>query len=205
MRRSVPRLARYLEAGSPTGLTGLRTHPTPRYVLLNTYRATLEKLQRLPESSLYRQSVEAVTKNRLALAEKIVPPGFDTWQAKVNEIKAEKPDAKIVFPEPEPDVRTQEWDGGANEASSLEERVEQALHETTEKLNMATAALRPVDKAAFDKWVAEEKTRAVDEGDETVRTEGEMLYKYHAKDKPEDAPEKATVQVEHPPDLTTEQ
>ncbi|OQV10991.1 ETC complex I subunit conserved domain-containing protein [Cladophialophora immunda] len=50
--------SKYLEANSPTGLTGLTTHPSPRPALIYTYRQTLNKLAQLPKSSVYRQSTE---------------------------------------------------------------------------------------------------------------------------------------------------
>lgn len=73
--------ARYLQAGSPTGLTGIYTHPSPRGALLFLYLSTLDKLKAVPEHSLYRQSVEALTKHRLAIVEGTVPVGFEEWAA----------------------------------------------------------------------------------------------------------------------------
>lgn len=75
--------ARYLEANTPTGLTGLGTHPAPRPALVYTYRKTLEKLQQIPASSVYRQSVENLTKHRLAIVEEQVPEGFEAWKERV--------------------------------------------------------------------------------------------------------------------------
>ncbi|KAI0482876.1 ETC complex I subunit conserved region-domain-containing protein [Xylariaceae sp. FL0804] len=71
--------ARYLEAGNPTGLTGLYTHSSPRSTLLYLYSQTLDKLQGIPESSLYRQSVEALTRHRMAIVEAAEPPGHGEW------------------------------------------------------------------------------------------------------------------------------
>ncbi|KAI9783165.1 MAG: hypothetical protein M1816_001487 [Peltula sp. TS41687] len=71
--------ARYLEPGTATGLTGLFTHPTPRSTLLYLYYSTLDKLKELPESSVYRQSTEALTKHRLKIVEGIKPDGHDAW------------------------------------------------------------------------------------------------------------------------------
>ncbi|KAI0852438.1 ETC complex I subunit conserved region-domain-containing protein [Daldinia vernicosa] len=83
--------ARYLEPGAPTGLTGLFTHPSPRSTLLYLYTRTLEKLQEVPESSLYRQSVEALTKHRLAIVEAAEPPGYAEWVARARKIAEENP------------------------------------------------------------------------------------------------------------------
>jgi len=74
--------ARYLEAGVPTGLTGVYTHSSPRPTLMFLYSSILEKLSAVPESSVYRQSVEALTKHRMGLIEATKPPGYEEWLAK---------------------------------------------------------------------------------------------------------------------------
>ena len=53
----------------PTGITGLHQHPQPRNQLLGVYAATLESLKDIPEHSVYRQSVEALTKERMKIVE----------------------------------------------------------------------------------------------------------------------------------------
>ena len=58
----------------PTGITGLAHHPQPRNQLLGVYTATLESLQGIPEHSVYRQSVEALTKERLKIVESTEDP-----------------------------------------------------------------------------------------------------------------------------------
>lgn len=68
-----------IEPGTPTGLTGLLTHPAPRSTLMYLYSTTLTKLQQIPESSVYRQSVEALTKKRLAIVEAQTAPGHYAW------------------------------------------------------------------------------------------------------------------------------
>ncbi|KAI1465898.1 ETC complex I subunit conserved region-domain-containing protein [Daldinia caldariorum] len=83
--------ARYLEPGAPTGLTGLLTHGSPRSTLLYLYTRTLEKLQDFPESSLYRQSVEALTKHRLSVVEAAQPPGYEEWAARARQIAEQNP------------------------------------------------------------------------------------------------------------------
>jgi NADH dehydrogenase (ubiquinone) 1 alpha subcomplex subunit 5 len=90
--------ARYLEAGTPTGLTGLFTHAAPRSTLIYLYSSTLDKLKQLPESSVYRQSTEALTKHRLKIINSVVPAGFEEWSAKAKKIIAEHPE---VFNTPE--------------------------------------------------------------------------------------------------------
>lgn len=143
MRPTSRVLARYLEAGTPTGLTGLWTHSTPRSTLLYLYGSTLNKLQSIPETSMYRQSVEATTKHRMALVEKTVPPGYDEWAARARELvsknreqfrvasgRVDGSEARtvklgdrvfVVGAKHEPgDVRTEEWDGEEDEGAELE-------------------------------------------------------------------------------------
>ncbi|EGR44252.1 uncharacterized protein TRIREDRAFT_52847 [Trichoderma reesei QM6a] len=91
MRPTLRALANYLEPGTPTGLTGLWTHKTPRSTLLYLYNTTLNRLQSIPETSLYRQSVEATTKHRMGLVEKIVPPGYEEWTVKAKELMRKYP------------------------------------------------------------------------------------------------------------------
>lgn len=73
----------YLNAYAPTGLTGVVTHPAPRPHLMFIYNSTLDKLKQLPESSVYRQSTEALTKHRLAIVEEQVPEGMEEWKVRV--------------------------------------------------------------------------------------------------------------------------
>ena len=141
--RLLAQQARYLEPGTPTGLTGLWTHSTPRSTLLYLYGTTLSKLQSIPESSLYRQSVEATTKHRMNIIEKVIPPGYTEWAAKakalvgkdtekfrVNSGRIDGSEARIVKMgdrvfivgqrhEPR-DQREEEWDGEENEGAELE-------------------------------------------------------------------------------------
>ncbi|PGH03961.1 NADH dehydrogenase (ubiquinone) 1 alpha subcomplex 5 [Blastomyces parvus] len=84
--------ARYLQPHAPTGLTGLTTHPRPRQALLILYTNTLNKLQNVPESSVYRQATEALTKQRLKIVESTKPPGYDKWQQEVQQKVAANPD-----------------------------------------------------------------------------------------------------------------
>ncbi|KAM5489791.1 hypothetical protein MaudMau93_002918 [Microsporum audouinii] len=84
--------ARYLEPFTPTGLTGLSTHPSPRPTLIYLYTTTLEKLKAIPESSVYRKSTEALTKHRLEVVKSTKPPGFDAWLERVRALVAENPE-----------------------------------------------------------------------------------------------------------------
>lgn len=76
---------RFLEAGNPTGLTGLFTHPSPRSTLLYLYSTTLEKLKAIPEYSVYRQSTEALAKHRYNAVDSIKPPGYEEWAKRAEE------------------------------------------------------------------------------------------------------------------------
>ncbi|KAF1960803.1 hypothetical protein CC80DRAFT_501061 [Byssothecium circinans] len=80
-----------LEAGAPTGLTGLATHPSPRSTLLYHYNATLDKLKQVPETSVYRQSTEALTRHRLKVIEDTKPAGWDAWAEKIQSQVADDP------------------------------------------------------------------------------------------------------------------
>ncbi|TVY14879.1 NADH-ubiquinone oxidoreductase 29.9 kDa subunit [Lachnellula arida] len=85
--------ARYLEAGTPTGLTGLFTHPSPRSTLVYLYSRTLDAISEFPETSLYRQSTEALTKHRLNIVSAVEPEGYKEWSAKAKQIVSENPEA----------------------------------------------------------------------------------------------------------------
>lgn len=57
-------------SGKPTGITGIYQHPNPRPALISLYSHTLMVLKdKFPETSIYRQSVEALTRNRLKVVE----------------------------------------------------------------------------------------------------------------------------------------
>ncbi|CAK7902206.1 hypothetical protein CAAN1_28S00606 [[Candida] anglica] len=57
-------------SGNPTGLTGIFQHPNPRPALIALYSHTLTLLDtKFPKESIYKQSVEALTKNRLAVVQ----------------------------------------------------------------------------------------------------------------------------------------
>ena len=103
MRRTFRQLAavkpsRFLEPGTPTGLTGLYTHSAPRSTLLYLYSSTLDKLKEIPESSLYRQSTEALTKHRMSIVSAVEPEGYKEWSEKAKQVIAENPE---VFNTPE--------------------------------------------------------------------------------------------------------
>jgi NADH dehydrogenase (ubiquinone) 1 alpha subcomplex subunit 5 len=82
VRQSAP-APRTLVPNSPTGLTGLRTHPSPRSTLIYLYSNILHKVEQMPEHSVYRQATTALTKQRLAIVEAVKPPGYDAWSGRM--------------------------------------------------------------------------------------------------------------------------
>ena len=179
MRPTTRLLARYLEAGTPTGLTGLWTHSTPRSTLLYLYGTTLSKLQSVPESSLYRQSVEAVTKHRMGIVEAAVPPGYDEWAAKAKELvgkdtehfrvnsgRIDGSEARtvklgnrvfVVGTRHQPqDPRLEEWNGEDNEGPELE-----GLRTAEERKDQVVWAERkPLDNHELIEWQDEPQLTA---------------------------------------------
>jgi len=116
----------YLEAGAPTGLTGLLTHGTPRSTLLYLYSSTLDALKTLPEHSVYRQSTEALTKHRMSIVESVKPTGLSEWQERVSGLVEQHPDAfrkvksingqghNVVYFEPPPESNFRSEDDEVN-------------------------------------------------------------------------------------------
>ena len=183
MRSSLRLLARYHQAGLPTGLTGLRTHAHPRSTLLTVYRTTLDHLQKLPESSLYRQSTEALTKQRLAFVERAVPAGYEEWESRARKVMADNPAKfspatdKLTSPgmttvhiggrtyfTPEKitlrDVRDEEWDGEGDQGAVLEgqrlgaEKEEQVRTEKAKaEAETPVKGLENEPQLTIDQWV----------------------------------------------------
>ncbi|OAA64298.1 NADH-ubiquinone oxidoreductase [Niveomyces insectorum RCEF 264] len=151
---------RYFEPGAQTGLAGVYTHSTPRSTLLYLYSKTLEKLQAVPPHAVYRQSVEATTKHRLAIVQSVQPAGYEEWRARAQKLLAAHPEqfgavantnvdgaatwrvessgrTFVIQDVPAAvDPRLQEWDGERDEGPeregvrTLEERADQALSAT---------------------------------------------------------------------------
>jgi NADH dehydrogenase (ubiquinone) 1 alpha subcomplex subunit 5 len=63
------RVAALARQKSTTGIVGLAVEPEARSVLSAVYTRTLEQLQAFPAESAYRSTVEALTKERLAVVE----------------------------------------------------------------------------------------------------------------------------------------
>jgi NADH dehydrogenase (ubiquinone) 1 alpha subcomplex subunit 5 len=155
----------FLEAGTPTGLTGLLTHPSPRSSLLYHYNATLDKLKKIPESSVYRQSTEALTKHRLAVIEQSKPAGWDQWQESIMMKVAEDPDNYQVLgtsggqtivlpPQNEVDERSRaaEWDGEALQSfpEGIRSAGERLPHARKMKGDVSYTPERAVANVKFD-------------------------------------------------------
>ncbi|KAF8539552.1 ETC complex I subunit conserved region-domain-containing protein [Trichophaea hybrida] len=85
MRASLRLLTARLPPFTPTGITGLLTHPHPRPTLIALYNHTLNVLSTLPPHSVYRQSAENLTKQRLEIVKAVKPQG---WEAFLQERKA---------------------------------------------------------------------------------------------------------------------
>jgi len=133
MRSSLRLLAKvktgkFLEPNTPTGLTGLTTHPAPRPALILTYRQTLDKLQQLPPTSVYRQSTEALTKHRLSIVESAKPAGYDEWLARVQKQISANPEAYKDMKRQDgtyahdriPEENNDVWDGVVTRQSALD-------------------------------------------------------------------------------------
>ena len=126
---TVKSVSKFLDANTPTGLTGLSTHPSPRPALIYTYRKTLSKLTQLPPSSVYRQSAEALTKQRLKIVEDTVPEGFDAWAERVKKAIETSPKAYSKMIDAEGSFTYQGlgkekpiiWDGEVDKKSALQE------------------------------------------------------------------------------------
>ncbi|KAF2163935.1 hypothetical protein M409DRAFT_25712 [Zasmidium cellare ATCC 36951] len=121
---SVQRSSQFLEPGAPTGLTGLFTHPSPRTTLLYVYHSTLEKLKQFPEHSVYRQSLEALTKHRMEIVESVRPAGLSEWQKRVEPIVDQHPEAfrkvELRTPSGEREINIV-WKSGTKDSAELEE------------------------------------------------------------------------------------
>jgi len=52
-----------------TGITGLAVHPNPLPDLIKTYESTLSILSTIPQTSVYRQGTEALTRHKLNMVQ----------------------------------------------------------------------------------------------------------------------------------------
>lgn len=147
--------SKYLEPNTPTGLTGLSTHPSPRPALIYTYKQTLNKLSQIPSSSVYRQSTEALTKKRLAVIEATKPEGYDAWLARVRQAIEANPEAYSQFQVSDGSIQNEKawveqidvWDGKVSKKTSFQEGTN-TLSEAEAKANAVKEDADRVDKEA---------------------------------------------------------
>lgn len=189
MRRTLRQLvavkpSRYLEAGAPTGLTGLFTHPAPRSQLIYLYSSTLDKLSQFPESSLYRQSTEALTQHRLSIISAAVPEGHAEWSAKAEKVIAEHPE---VFNTPAGEVPHDE-----NKHVKVTKSGRQFV---------VSKAEREIDDTK-EEWDAEEDTVGFSPGGMTEEDEAKVQDVGNQKRPGSDA---KTVELDPEPQLTADQ
>jgi NADH dehydrogenase (ubiquinone) 1 alpha subcomplex subunit 5 len=98
--------------------------------LIYLYTTTLQKLKSFPESSVYRQSTEALTRQRLQIVESTKPPGYEAWLERVKNTVGAEPErfasllrqdgsyAAAQRDDNSDNPRGEEWDGEALEATS---------------------------------------------------------------------------------------
>jgi NADH dehydrogenase (ubiquinone) 1 alpha subcomplex subunit 5 len=73
MFRLTPALRQVIARKTTTGITGLAVHPDPLPELCKIYQATLSLLSpssSIPPNSVYRQSVEALTRHKLTIVQR---------------------------------------------------------------------------------------------------------------------------------------
>jgi len=152
---SVRSASKYLEPNTPTGLTGLSTHPSPRPALIYTYKQTLKKLNQLPSSSVYRQSTEALTKQRLAIIEATKPEGYDAWLGRVRKQIDANPAAFAQFHVADGSLQSEKafaekvevWDGKLTRNDAFQEG-SNALKEAEAKSDAVKEESDRIDKEA---------------------------------------------------------
>ncbi|KAF8203618.1 NADH2 dehydrogenase [Pholiota molesta] len=72
-----------------TGIYGLNVHPDPLPELVKTYESTLSALSAIPQTSVYRQGVEALVRNKLNIVQN-ANGDVATVEAKLNEGQIEE-------------------------------------------------------------------------------------------------------------------
>lgn len=151
--------AKYLSPGAPTGLTGVYTHAAPRSTLLYLYNSTLDKLSKLPQHSVYRQSVEGLTKHRLSIVESVKPAGLEEWQVRVREVVDAYPNAfRQVATMSDPNVKNFVFKRSAIEGMESEDYDDEPLQKP-EPEGPRTAAEKEHHGAAFSRDVRAENAK----------------------------------------------
>ncbi len=148
---------KYLEPNTPTGLTGLSTHPAPRPALIYTYRQTLKKLEQIPKSSVYRQSTEALTKQRLEIVEAQKPEGYEKWLERVRKQIEANPAAYNRFLNEDGTFGSEKahvepvdvWDGMITRNDGIQEGTNSSA-EAERKARYINAEVQTVDREAVE-------------------------------------------------------
>jgi NADH dehydrogenase (ubiquinone) 1 alpha subcomplex subunit 5 len=167
---------RYLEPFAPTGLTGLTTHPSPRPTLIYLYTTTLQKLSNFPESSAYRQSVEALTRHRLQIVESQKPPGFEQWLERVKKTVGAEPerfaqlqrsDGTFAYvgsqqPDGSDNARGEEWDGESLSNSTVGPRTPQETAEWQKILEESSSTADKVEADHYESQMSWENEPALE-------------------------------------------
>ena len=146
---------RFLEAGNPTGLTGLFTHPAPRSTLIALYGATLDKLKQLPEHSVYRQSAEAITRHRLNVIESVKPEGFEDWVQRAEGKFKDNPDVFLNMGRKMSMSEVYGRSGMATESS--EEKDDREIEWDGEPVRATLEGVRTPDERAYQKSLAQDQ------------------------------------------------
>ncbi|KAK5467310.1 hypothetical protein LTS15_000282 [Exophiala xenobiotica] len=154
---TVKSATKFLEPNTPTGLTGLPTHPAPRPALIWTYRETLKKLGQIPKSSVYRQSTEALTKQRLEIVEAQKPEGYDQWLERVRKQIAANPAAYNRFLNEDGSLGSEKahvepvdvWDGMITRDDKIQEGTNSPA-EAERKARYIAAEVQTVDREAAE-------------------------------------------------------
>ncbi|KAK5237710.1 hypothetical protein LTR99_000331 [Exophiala xenobiotica] len=154
---TVKSATKFLEPNTPTGLTGLPTHPAPRPALIWTYRETLKKLGQIPKSSVYRQSTEALTKQRLEIVEAQKPEGYEQWLERVRKQIAANPAAYNRFLNEDGSLGSEKahvepvdvWDGMITRDDKIQEGTNSPA-EAERKARYIAAEVQTVDREAAE-------------------------------------------------------
>ncbi|BGP36392.1 hypothetical protein JCM10450v2_000292 [Rhodotorula kratochvilovae] len=67
-----------------TGITGIAVHPEPLSALVDSYKSTLAVLEKIPASAVYRQSAEAITRERLDVVQRL---GHDGSEGSIEQVE----------------------------------------------------------------------------------------------------------------------
>lgn len=154
---AVKSASKYLDQNVPTGLTGLSTHPSPRPALIYTYRQTLNKLAQIPKGSVYRNSTEALTRQRLEIVESTKPEGYEKWLERVRKQIDASPAAYSRLLNKDGSLGSEKlhveqvdnWDGVVTRQDALQEGTN-TLAQAESKAASVAAEVQHIDKEAAE-------------------------------------------------------